>query len=351
MPVFYTYNMNRKIILVNTLIALVALAMVLQSQPSPFGPIQYVTADPTGNACAATSIALRTPNGTLYTCQSGVYAASGGSGDATKINGASVPASKAAVGTNSSSQIVDASATFFYPCNTTGTSTAYVCTSGYSRTLAVGTLIKVTLDENCGSSPTLNFDSNGALPLLDSGGVPITTCQAGLQFLFVYDTAVAGPALLAINLANQDNPNCATSRGILMYNTALVGYTCSASLIALGGGLGPSGIGSALYGTVTNCSSSASPAVCASANAGSVYVPAGAASTLVVNTTAVTANSQILLTPDSSLGTKLSVTCNTDEAAVGLYKVSARTAATSFTIALTGTTVTNGACFSYFIIN
>jgi hypothetical protein len=44
--------------------------------------------------------------------------------------------------------------------------------------------------------------------------------------------------------------------------------------------------------TASNCSSSASPAVCGSAVSGSVAVPASV-TTEVVNTTAVTANSQI----------------------------------------------------------
>jgi hypothetical protein len=99
-------------------------------------------------------------------------------------------------------------------------------------------------------------------------------------------------------------------------------------------------------GTVTNCSSSASPAVCASAPSGSAVV-AAAATTVVVNTTAVTANSQIQLTVDSSLGTKLSVTCNTTPS---LLSVSARTAATSFTVT-SSAPITNPLCFSYTIVN
>lgn len=99
--------------------------------------------------------------------------------------------------------------------------------------------------------------------------------------------------------------------------------------------------------TLANCSSSASPAVCSAAYAGSVTV-AASATTKVVNTTAVTANSQILLTFDSSLGTKLSVTCNTTYTDAW---VSARTAATSFTITVASAPTTNPACFSYRIIN
>jgi len=111
------------------------------------------------------------------------------------------------------------------------------------------------------------------------------------------------------------------------------------------GNIGPS------YGTVANCSSGASPAVCAAAPAGSVAVPAGATPTLQINTTAVTANSQIFLTIDESLGTKLSVTCNTTLATLVQPVVTLRTPATSFTIQINATLATNPACVSYFIVN
>lgn len=106
-------------------------------------------------------------------------------------------------------------------------------------------------------------------------------------------------------------------------------------------------IGGATYNTQTNCSSSSSPAACVSAAAGSVTVPASA-TTEVVNTTAITANSQVLLTFDSSLGAKLGVTCNTS-AVQGT--ISARTAGTSFTIKLPSAPSVNPACFSYEIVN
>lgn len=100
-------------------------------------------------------------------------------------------------------------------------------------------------------------------------------------------------------------------------------------------------------GTNSNCSSSASPAVCGSSASGSVTV-AAAATTEVVDTTAVTANSQVQLTFDSSLGTKLGVTCNTTPVQP---TVSARTGGTSFTITLGTAPTTNPACFSYTIVN
>lgn len=101
----------------------------------------------------------------------------------------------------------------------------------------------------------------------------------------------------------------------------------------------------ATYNTATNCASSAG--TCGSAAAGSVTV-AAAATAVVVATTAVTASSVIIITYDSSLGTKLSVTCNVTEPA--LYGVTARSTGVSFTIT-SSAPITNPACFNYLIIN
>jgi hypothetical protein len=105
------------------------------------------------------------------------------------------------------------------------------------------------------------------------------------------------------------------------------------------------------YATATNCSSSASPAVCGSAAAGSVALPTGATPTLQVNTTVVTANSQILLQIDESLGTKLGVTCNTTLSTLLNPVVTARSAGASFTFTINSTLLTNPACISYSIVN
>lgn len=96
-----------------------------------------------------------------------------------------------------------------------------------------------------------------------------------------------------------------------------------------------------------NCTSGASPAVCGASVVGGVAV-AAAATSLVVNTTAVTAKSRIVITMDSSLGTDLSVTCNTTN--VDAW-VSARTAGTSFTITTASGPVTNPQCMSFHILN
>lgn len=106
-------------------------------------------------------------------------------------------------------------------------------------------------------------------------------------------------------------------------------------------------INAALYETRTNCADSAGAAACAAAAAGSVVIDAGATS-VVVSTTAVTANSQITPTFDSSLGTRLSVTCNVTAA---LPYITARTAGTSFTITVGAAPITNPACYGYTIVN
>ena len=103
---------------------------------------------------------------------------------------------------------------------------------------------------------------------------------------------------------------------------------------------------SKLYNTATNCSSSGG--TCSAAAAGSVSI-AAAATTVTVSTTAVTANSQIFIQEDSSLGTKLGVTCNTTTGRD--YTVTARTAATSFVVTASAAPVTNPACLVYTIVN
>lgn len=100
--------------------------------------------------------------------------------------------------------------------------------------------------------------------------------------------------------------------------------------------------------TTANCNSSASPAVCGSAPAGSVALANGD-TTLTVNTSAVTADSQIFVTEDSSLGARLGVTCNT--ATNRNYRISARTPGANFTIKSNSIPAMTKACLSYWVVN
>lgn len=126
------------------------------------------------------------------------------------------------------------------------------------------------------------------------------------------------------------------------------------TLTAAGTVRGPCAIaGGNPYGTTTNCASGASPAVCGSATSGDVAVPAGATPTLQINTTAITAASQVQLsvTESTTVGTRLGVTCNTTLSTLVNPVETTRTAATSFTIQLNSTIAVNPACVHYTIIN
>jgi len=109
--------------------------------------------------------------------------------------------------------------------------------------------------------------------------------------------------------------------------------------------------------TATNCAAvgtAANPSVasCTSAIAGSFSCATNASTgTCQVNTTAVTANSEIFVTQrsDATTGTRLSVTCNATLSTV-LPEITAVTAGSSFTINL-GTITTNPECFSFFLVN
>ena len=134
---------------------------------------------------------------------------------------------------------------------------------------------------------------------------------------------VSTEAMLCIgNIANANTNDCRTkASNIIFYGT---------------------------FGTDTNCADSAGDAACTAASSGAFVIDAADTNT-VVSTTAVTANSQIYIQEDSGLGTRLGVTCNTTIARS--YAVTARTAATSFTITASAAPVTNPACLNFTIIN
>lgn len=105
--------------------------------------------------------------------------------------------------------------------------------------------------------------------------------------------------------------------------------------------------GHALYAS-PDCISKTAPAVCGSASSGLVVVAAGA-TTVVVNTTAMRPGTHPVVQEDSSLGTLLTVTCNTTPATAPPV-ITARVNNTSFTITTTAPT-TNPRCFSFQIFN
>lgn len=183
-----------------------------------------------------------------------------------------------------------------------------------------------------------------------------TTYTAGVKQTMSQSATTAGFNLGALS----SNPS-APAQGDVWYNGGAVMFrdaAASRTLATLDGVQTISGktitsavsVSSALYASTTNCADSAGAAACGAAPAGAFVIDAGSTST-VVSTTAVTADSEIFVTFDSSLGTRLGVTCNTDAATAAFPSITARTAATSFTVTISGTLTTNPGCFNYFIVN
>lgn len=268
-----------------------------------------------------------------------------------KVNGGSVPISKRMVGTDSNGRIVDASATFIYPCPVTGTSAALSCSTGFSMTPQDGDMFLLQGVSNIGCDVGgTNLSIDGSTPVdlvLVSGDFVGDVCYSTPTLLITYWNA-ANRAIVFANTAS-GTIVCGVTGGIPYYLGFGTSYICS--------GNSPRYVSDRfivpLYGTNNNCSSSASPATCGTAPSGAVVVAAGS-TTVQVNTSAINANSQVFVQFDSSLGSKLSVTCNTDPATVGVVRVSSRAHAFpnfNFVISVSGSVATNPACFSYFIVN
>jgi hypothetical protein len=195
----------------------------------------------------------------------------------------------------------------------------------------------IAVAASCGGVQTVTITANRTL------GFP-TGQIASTNQIMTFEVTQDGTGGRTLALASGYNP---TTMALNPTAGAVTTFSCavdSASATAQCVGGAPTGA------TATNCSNGASPAVCVSARAGSVAVPTGVNPTLVVNTTAVTAASEILLTIDES-ATISATTCNTTLATLVQPVVTARTAATSFTIQVPATLATNPACVNYLIVN
>ena len=144
---------------------------------------------------------------------------------------------------------------------------------------------------------------------------------------------------------------CAAAAGGFNY------YGTGGSLVAAVDNAGT--VNGSLFATRTNCAANgttANPSVvsCHGAAAGMFSCSAKASTgTCQVNTTAVTANSEIFITQDAADGGtgQLNVTCNTNNVVnTSRPLLASKAAGTGFTISL-GTVTTNPACFEYYIVN
>jgi hypothetical protein len=106
------------------------------------------------------------------------------------------------------------------------------------------------------------------------------------------------------------------------------------------------GVVAPAFSTATSCANFWGQ--CGSAPAGSIGLSPGANS-IVISTTAVTAQSQIFVQEDSSLAGVLGVTCNNQPGRS--YLITNRTPGVSFEIIVSSAPASNPACLSYHLLN
>jgi hypothetical protein len=179
--------------------------------------------------------------------------------------------------------------------------------------------------DNTSANATFNFYG---------GSITCTNCTNAFNNVgnvFVYGTKLNGPTVANVQTG------AGNTYGLFPHAGANGGFD--------GGGY----VQMAALKTITNCAqNTASPAACGSAPTGVFAVPT-TTTTYTVNTTAVGANSRIMLQDitDNS-GIPSAPTC-TALAAFGDGQVASRVAGTSFTISLPSTAGVT--CFNYWIIN
>lgn len=200
------------------------------------------------------------------------------------------------------------------------------------------------------ANATLNGSNFNRLTLWSSGSPQTTNCPTTID---IYRTVAGGTPSTTGKIGTFTVTDCTSFyTGQTFDDTGLAGDSTTPPTVNSTGS-----IQSGNYLTSTNCAATgtaANPSVasCSVANAGSFSCATNASTgTCVVNTTAVTANSEIFITQrsDTTTGTRLGVTCNAT-LTTAIPEITAVTAGTSFTINL-GTITTNPECFSYFIVN
>lgn len=169
-----------------------------------------------------------------------------------------------------------------------------------------------------------------------------TGTASGAAFVDIYRTASGGTPSSTGKIGTFTISDCALRFLSQQFDdTGFAGDSATAPTVNTTGGVQPFN-----YKTQSPCTNTGG--TCGSAVAGFVTI-AAAVTTVTVASTQVTATSKIFIQEDQSLGTALSVTCNTG--AVRTYYVTARTASTSFVITSSAAPVTNPACLSFYFVD
>jgi hypothetical protein len=320
----------KKILAVTTLLLLSGLLLSLRPQTGgqvvvggqSVTVITFGAGAPSGNCLGLNYLYVNTSNGDLYSCPNPnagwvkVSGGGGGSGTVSANNGsAGAITNYAAAGGSTTvgpdAALTDASNTLTYTGSGGIVASAGGLTSGATGVGGTITVFGGTTGSNAFTAPGNGTQLNTSATTFAIGGASAGTLRGGTN--------------LTLNALNGN---------VILSPTA--GNTVA---------------------TITNCAAvgtAANPSVasCTSAIAGSFSCATNASTgTCQVNTTAVTANSEIFITQrsDATTGTRLGVTCNATLSTV-IPEITAVTAASSFTINL-GTITTNPECFSYSILN
>lgn len=209
---------------------------------------------------------------------------------------------------------------------------------------ASGTASKL-IDLEVGGTSQFNVDKTGIAMLFSQLNIGVAFTNTGFLKFFnggSSNSLTIGAAAQTVGNSTLNAPNLAGTTDIIDTLGLAQTFTALKSFTA--------GVNSNTYATATHCANAAAPAVCGSAAAGAIVIPAGS-TTVTVNTSAVTALSTITLTADDSV-TIASTTCNSTLATlVGGMAITGRTSGTSFTITYNGTIITNPLCITYNIVN
>jgi hypothetical protein len=157
-----------------TLLLSLLFAGVIVAQNPSGGGLTPVTADPTGNACSAASVVLRTPSGVIFTCQNGAYAAvQTGSGGGPPTGGASGDLG----GSYPNPTVTGGSHITGVPLTTGVTGTLPVANGGTGVTTSTGTGAVVRATSPTLVTPALGTPASGVATNLT--GLPLTSGVTG----------------------------------------------------------------------------------------------------------------------------------------------------------------------------
>lgn len=268
------------------------LAVRCSAQVGP-GYLFYVQTAPSGACSSSQGPQYVLGSGLLYTCQSGTWAQVGGGGSGTVTNVTFT--GDGTVLSSTPSAAVTTSGTLQAALANAGAGTVLNNATGTSGAPAYTTAEVLGVNGGSAGSVTINGSSSSSSAI---------TCS---------------------------NANC----GALNISTAVQATAFNYNSIC-------AAVGSAASPSIVACGSSKVGAFSCATNA--------SAATCTINTTGITANSVIIVTPVSDENTRLSVTCNTAPTSPPTIIVTTKTAATSFVIALPIFT-TNPVCYDYVVYN